>query len=72
MTTKQFAEALQALIKANMTFSAVDGANYNIELNKGDEALVCAGKTRDEQFLLHIVKIQGYEKPKRGTKPTNK
>lgn len=67
MTTRQFAENLQALIKQNMTFDALDGANFNIEeLNEGDEAIVCSGKTPDEQFLLHIIKIQGYEKNHKG------
>lgn len=62
MTTLEFADKLQACINEYMTFKAVDGANFNLELNDGDQAIVVNGKDKDQQFILHIIKIKGVKK----------
>ena len=68
MTTKEFAGKLQACIKEYMTFDARDGANYNLELNDDDEALVLVGKDKTENFILHIIKINDKKNGKKNHK----
>lgn len=57
MTTKEFAEKIQACIREYMTFDARDGANYNLPTQDDDENLVVIGKDKTEHFILHIIKI---------------
>lgn len=62
MTTKEFAGLIQSLIKANMTFDARDGANYDLPTVDDDENIVCVSEDNKNAFILHVIKIKDTKK----------